>query len=210
MAAATVRRVIPGRFRPLPDLTPAEIARFYACMLITGHGMTWGGETNNGGYGRFPIWRGGQRIRLLAHRVAFRLATGKDPGQLVIRHRCDTPPCCTPDCFTTGTQADNIRDAIIRRRLNIDGLSVYRAIRIAQTVARTGADRKLCTWCGQVKNLAAFEAAPGSPDGRAYWCQQCTDVHQFMPGQMPAAVRLCLVTGNLPRHLGRGPLAVAS
>ena len=57
--ARTGRRVIPGRYRPLPDLTPGEVARFYRCMLIAGHGMTWGGETNNGGYGRFPIWRGG-------------------------------------------------------------------------------------------------------------------------------------------------------
>jgi hypothetical protein len=195
----TVRRVAPGRFRPLPDLTPGEVARFYRSMLLAGHGMTWGGETNSGGYGRFPIWRGGTRIRLLAHRVSFMLATGKDPGQLVIRHACDTPPCCTPDCFTTGTQADNIRDAIIRRRLNINGLSAYRAIRIAQTAARTGADAKPCTWCGQVKDLAAFETAPDSPDGRAYWCQACTAAHQFMPGQMPASVRLCLVTGTLTR-----------
>ena len=210
MAAGTAARVTPGRFRPLPDLIPAEVARFYGLMRVAGHGMLWGGEVNNGGYGRFPIWRGGVRIRLLAHRVAFKLATGKDPGQLVIRHACDTPPCCTPDCFTTGTQADNVADAIIRRRLNVDGLSAYRAIRIAQAAARDGAARKLCTWCGQVKDRAAFEAAPGSPDGRAYWCQACTAAHQFTPGQLPAAVRLCLATGTLPRHLETGPLAVAS
>ena len=207
MGGRAVRRVVPGRYRPLPDLAPAEVARFYASMLVAGHGMTWGGEINNGGYGRFPIWRGGQRIRLLAHRVSFLLATGKDPGQLVIRHACDTPPCCTPDCFTVGTQADNVADAIIRRRLNIDGLSAYRAIRIAQTAARDGAAAKLCTWCGQVKDLAAFGAAPGSPDGRAYWCQACAGVHQFMPGQMAAAVRLCLVTGTLPRRPGRWAVA---
>ena len=79
--ARTGRRVIPGRYRPLPDLTPGEVARFYASMLVAGHGMVWDGETNNGGYGRFPIWRGGTRLRLLAHRVSFMLATGKDPGQ---------------------------------------------------------------------------------------------------------------------------------
>jgi HNH endonuclease len=215
MAAGTVyltgagrgRRVIPGRPRPLPDLTPGEVARFYASMIAAGHGMVWGGETNNGGYGRFPIWRGGTRIRLLAHRVSFKLATGKDPGQLVIRHRCDTPPCCTPDCFLVGTQADNVRDAIIRRRINVDGLSAYRAVRAAQTVARTGADRKLCTWCGQVKDLADFEPAPQSPDGRAYWCRMCTADHQFAPGRVTASVRLCLVTGKLPRPFDRGPLA---
>lgn len=194
-------RVIPGWYRPLPDLTPAEVARFYGCMLVAGHGMLWGGELNSGGYGRFPVWRGGRRIRLLAHRVSFMLATGKDPGQLVIRHICDTPPCCTPDCFLAGTQADNVRDAIIRRRLNIDGLSAFRAIRIAQSVARTGVACKLCTWCGQVKDLTCFETAVSTPDGRAYWCVVCASAHQFMPGQVTAGDRLRLVTGR-PAGLG--------
>jgi hypothetical protein len=117
----------------------------------------------------------------------------------VIRHQCDTPPCCTPDCFLAGTQADNIRDAIIRRRLNVDGLSAFRAVRIAQTAARTGAARKLCTWCGQVKDLTGFETAPGNPDGRAYWCRACAAAHQFMPGQVTASARLRLVTGTLAR-----------
>ena len=204
--ARTGRRVVPGRYRPLPDLTPGEVARFYRSMIVAGHGMVWGGETNNGGYGRFPVWRGGKRIRLLAHRVSFKLATGKDPGQLVIRHLCDTPPCCTPDCFLVGTQADNVRDAIIRRRLNVDGLSAYRAIRAAQMVARTGADRKLCTWCGQLKDLADFEPAPGSPDGRAYWCRTCTAGHQFAAGRVTAGVRLCL-RGSWPAGRTRGALA---
>jgi len=187
------RRVVPGRYQPIPDLTLAEVARFYDDMLIAGHGMLWGGETNSDGYGRFPVWRGGERIRLLAHRVSFKLATGKDPGQLVIRHQCDTPPCCTPDCFLAGTQADNVRDAIIRRRLNVDGLSAYRAIRIAQTVVRDGADRKPCTRCGQVRDLGDFEVVAGNPDGRAYWCRPCTAEHQFMPGRMsPAGPRLQL------------------
>ena len=191
-SAEAGRRVIPGRYLRLPELSPAEVARFYGDMLIGGHGMLWGGETNNDGYGRFLIWRRGKRIRLLAHRVSYKLATGKDPGQLVIRHMCDTPPCCTPDCFLVGTQADNVRDAVVRRRLNVDGLSVYRAIRIAQSVARSGADSKPCTRCGQVHDLADFEAVPGSPDGRAYWCRPCTADHQLMPGRMTAGARLQL------------------
>lgn len=188
----TGQRVIPGRYRLIPDLTPAEVARFYASMLIAGHGLLWDGETNNDGYGRFPIWRGGERIRLLAHRVSFKLATGKDPGQLVVRHQCDTPPCCTPDCFLPGTQADNVRDAMIRRRLRTDGLSAYRAIRIAQAVARDGADRKPCTRCGKVHHLADFDLVPGNSDGRAYWCQGCAAAHQFMPGRLTAGTRLQL------------------
>lgn len=194
--------MIPGRHRRLPALTPAEVARFYRTMLVAGHGMTWGGETNNDGYGRFPVWRDGKRVRLLAHRVSFMLATGTDPGRLVVRHECDTPPCCTPDCFLLGTQAENVRDAIIRHRLNMDGLSVFRAVRIAQTVARTGADRKLCTWCGRIRRLAAFELAPGNPDGRAYWCWECAAGHQFMPARVGARARLQLLAGQCDTHVG--------
>jgi hypothetical protein len=171
-------------------------------MLVSGHGMTWGGETNNDGYGRFPVWRDGKRVRLLAHRVSFMLATGTDPGRLVVRHACDTPPCCTPDCFLLGTQAENVRDAIVRHRLNMDGLSVFRAVRIAQTVARTGADRKLCTWCGRIRHLAAFEFAPGNPDSRAYWCRECAAGHQFMPARVSARARLQLLAGQCDTRAG--------
>lgn len=184
------RRAAPGRFQPIPDLTPDDVARFYGLMTIGGCGMLWGGETNNDGYGRFPIWRGGERVRLLAHRVSFKLATGKDPGQMVIRHGCDTPPCCTPDCFRLGTQADNVHDMIVRRRLDTTGLSTYRAIRIAQTAVRTGARSKVCTRCNKDHRLADFDEVPGNPDGRAYWCRLCVDAHLLMPTRMSAGTRL--------------------
>jgi hypothetical protein len=198
--------VIPGRPRPLPALTPAEVARFYRFMLVGGHGMVWGGEVNNDGYGRFPIWRDGRRVRLLAHRVSFMLATGEDPGRLVIRHRCDTPPCCTPDCFLLGTQAENVRDAIVRNRLNTDGLSVFRAVRIAQAVARTGADRKLCTWCGRIRHLADFGLAPGNPGGRAYWCRECADCRQFTPGRVTTGARVRLASAPGPAFSSATPV----
>ena len=73
---------MPRDSRPPPAAArpdPAEVARFYRTMLVAGHGMVWGGETNNNGYGRFPVWRDGKRVRLLAHRVSFMLATGETP-----------------------------------------------------------------------------------------------------------------------------------
>lgn len=33
------RRVASGRYRPLPDLTPGEVARFYRSMIAAGHGL---------------------------------------------------------------------------------------------------------------------------------------------------------------------------
>jgi hypothetical protein len=166
--------------RPLPALTPAEVARFCSKLRLGGCGLTWAGETNNDGYGRFPVYRNGTRIRLLAHRVSCYLFTGEDPGPSVVRHQCDTRPCCTPDCFLLGTQADNVADAIARRRLNTTGLSAYRAIRIAEAAARTGARQKICVFCSHLKPMTDFAVVTSNPDGRAYWCRSCTDVHQAL------------------------------
>ena len=108
------------------------------------------------------------------------LATGKDPGQLVIRHRCDSPPCCTPGCFTVGTQADNIRDAIIRRRLNIDGLSAYRAIRIAQTAARTGADASCAPGAARSRTWPTSRPRRAARTAGRTGAGRALAAHQFM------------------------------
>lgn len=44
------------------------------------------------------------------------LANGQDPGGLVIRHKCDNPPCCNPAHLEIGTRADNNRDMYERGR----------------------------------------------------------------------------------------------
>lgn len=64
------------------------------------------------GYGSFSL--GGKMCN--AHRVAYVLAYGLIPAGLVVRHRCDTPPCCNPAHLTIGTAADNSRDMVERDR----------------------------------------------------------------------------------------------
>ena len=54
--------------------------RFYSKVRVDGCGMLWTGPVNNHGYGRFEIYRGAKRIRILSHRLAYKLATGEDPG----------------------------------------------------------------------------------------------------------------------------------
>lgn len=44
------------------------------------------------------------------------LANGQYPGDLLIRHRCDNPPCCNPAHLEVGTHADNNRDMVERGR----------------------------------------------------------------------------------------------
>ena len=162
----------------MPQLTPREIARFQSKLVLTGCGLRWSGPVNNHGYGRFEFYRDGKRQRVLAHRLAYYLWTGIDPGESKMRHGCDTPPCCTPDCLEPGTQADNIHDAVERGRMNYAGLLLLRQLRRAAALQRVDVGTKRCSNCGAVKPLSAFARHAGNADGRQYWCTGCRSAAQ--------------------------------
>lgn len=64
------------------------------------------------GYGRFAI----DSQVYLAHRVSYLIATGDDPGPLMVLHRCDNPRCVRPDHLFLGTRADNNKDMFTKGR----------------------------------------------------------------------------------------------
>lgn len=66
----------------------------------------WQGSRYPYGYGRFVA--GGRAV--YTHRFALELATGSDPGDKWVLHRCDNPPCVNPAHLFTGTAGDNNRD----------------------------------------------------------------------------------------------------
>lgn len=51
-----------------------------------------------------------------AHRVAFRITTGINPGKLSVCHKCDNPPCCRPSHLFSGTNIDNMKDCARKGR----------------------------------------------------------------------------------------------
>ncbi len=108
--------------RPLPALTEKEIARFWSkvdkcgpdeCWLWTG---TLYDKDPKDRYPHFHVWRDGRIINLRGARVLWLIVTGEDPGELLVRHDCDNPPCVNPRHLQLGTALDNNRDRAKRNR----------------------------------------------------------------------------------------------
>lgn len=86
--------------------------RFEKFTQQVGECMEWVGSRTGAGYGTLAM-EGGSAY---AHRLAWERANGPIPGGLVVRHKCDNPPCVNPDHLEVGTQYDNIHDMIARGR----------------------------------------------------------------------------------------------
>lgn len=71
--------------------TPERIAEFWSRVDRSGEHWLWVGVINPGGYG--SVWR----FTNGAHRLAWFLATGEDPGSKYVLHTCDIPRCVRND-----------------------------------------------------------------------------------------------------------------
>ena len=60
-----------------------------------------------GGRGRSPVY---------AHRVSYQINRGPIPRGMYVIHICDTPLCVNPLHLRLGTQKDNMRDCVSRKR----------------------------------------------------------------------------------------------
>ena len=89
--------------------------RFWTKVNKTETCWNWTAYCNVAGYGTF-LYNGKART---AHRIAWLLATGKDPGNLLVLHKCDNRKCVNPEHLYIGTAADNVRDSINRRRIKV-------------------------------------------------------------------------------------------
>ena len=74
----------------------------------------WTGTLDKDGYGVIQDANRGHQFR--AHRLAYELAHGPTPNGVCVLHRCDTPACCNPSHLWLGTQTDNGRDKVTKKR----------------------------------------------------------------------------------------------
>lgn len=87
--------------------------RFTRQTKREGDCLLWTGYTRADGYGYISIDHYPARV----HRVAFRLANGRDPRPgLFVIHSCDRRACVEPTHLREGTHQENMADMVKRRR----------------------------------------------------------------------------------------------
>lgn len=72
----------------------------------------WKSSRNHRGYGVGKL----NHKRMNAHRLGWLLMNGPIPDGLLVRHKCDNPPCVRIDHLELGTPADNVADMYTRGR----------------------------------------------------------------------------------------------
>ncbi len=115
---------MPHRTTPMPLIRPIDVTRFWNLVDMGDEHRCWPwigyllkAIRPGPGYGDCKV--NGHKFR--AHRVAYFLSTGRDPGPLLVTHSCDFKPCCNPYHLFAQTNADNLREAAERNLMGMKG-----------------------------------------------------------------------------------------
>jgi len=94
---------------------PAEFLALFRQVVVPGtpgECWPWPHHIRPSGYGHFSALM----CTAASHRTSFAAFKTDPPIDLVVRHKCDNPPCWNPDHLLLGTTADNMADAYERGR----------------------------------------------------------------------------------------------
>lgn len=104
-----------SRLIPLKDRMEATSVRTESDCI------EWTGSKNQLGYGMVYFEAPWGRTCTTAHRKYWELTKGEIPAGMQVNHRCDNRACINPNHMFLGTQTDNIRDMMAKRRDNFCG-----------------------------------------------------------------------------------------
>ncbi len=100
----------------MPELTAWDVCRFWYndnFKVNEENGCwEWQKYRTPEGYGKLSF----NGVLVHAHRLSYYIYYAEDPGELVVRHKCDRPACSNPFHLELGTKADNSRDMVERGR----------------------------------------------------------------------------------------------
>ena len=95
------------------DMENLPRSRFFSKLAERPSGcLEWIGRIGSDGYGTCDVL--GKPIR--AHRLAWAIFRGEDPGRRLVCHTCDNPRCVREEHLFLGTYRDNARDCLQKGR----------------------------------------------------------------------------------------------
>jgi hypothetical protein len=92
-------------------LSEGDLERFWKYVEKTDTCWLWKASVNTYGYGCF-WWN---RKQHQSHRISWYIKHNKHSEKLLL-HSCDNAACVNPDHLREGTQSDNMKDKVKRRR----------------------------------------------------------------------------------------------